>query len=75
MVDKVLFSSNSDDWATPEDLFEELNREFNFDLDVCASESNHKTPEFFTAEIDGLSQNWGGVGCSVIRLILIFRHG
>lgn len=60
MVNSALFSSKSDDWATPADFFAVLNAEFNFDLDVCASEKNHKTPDYFDEKTDGLSQNWGG---------------
>lgn len=60
MVSKTLFSSNSDEWATPQDLFDEMNDEFNFDLDVCATDENHKCPEYYTKEQDGLSKNWGG---------------
>ena len=60
MVSKTLFSSNSDEWATPQNLFDEMNNEFNFDLDVCATDENHKCPEYYTKEQDGLSQNWGG---------------
>lgn len=60
MVSKTLFSSNSDEWATPQNLFDEMNNEFNFDLDVCATDENHKCPEYYTKEQDGLSKNWGG---------------
>jgi phage N-6-adenine-methyltransferase len=34
--DSVHFSSGSDCWATPQEFFDELNREFVFTLDVCA---------------------------------------
>lgn len=60
MVNKTLFSSNSDEWATPQDFFDEMNNEFGFDLDVCATDENHKCNEYFTKEQDGLSKNWGG---------------
>ena len=57
---KGCFSSNSDEWETPQDLFEELDKEFNFDLDVCATSDNHKCPVYFTKEDNGLTKNWGG---------------
>lgn len=41
MVDKVLFSSKSDEWETPEDLFVKLDYKFQFNLDAAASEENH----------------------------------
>ena len=56
----LMFSSKSDEWATPQSIFDELNNEFGFDLDPCATEENHKTPRYFTKENDGLSQKWGG---------------
>lgn len=60
MNNSVMFSSKSDMWATPQDFFDQLDAEFHFDLDPCADESNHKTERYFTKEMDGLSQNWGG---------------
>jgi phage N-6-adenine-methyltransferase len=46
--------------GTPVDLFEELNAEFHFDLDVCASESNKKVPRFYSEVNNGLAQPWSG---------------
>ena len=69
------FSSNSDEWETPQNLFDELNREFNFDLDVCATSDNHKCPVYFTKEDNGLSKNWGGTECGLTRLILKLING
>ena len=59
----VHFSSETDLWATPQYIFDELNREFRFTLDVCALPMNAKCPLFFTPEMDGLSQYWGGQTC------------
>lgn len=53
-------SSLTDEWATPRYLFDVLDKEFHFDLDVCADESNHKCARFFTKEQDGLAQEWKG---------------
>lgn len=60
MVNKVIFSSNSDEWSTPVDIYEELNKEFNFTLDPCSTDYNHKCKKYYTAEDNGLLQNWGG---------------
>ena len=68
-MNTVLFSSNSDEWATPLGIYEELNKEFNFNLDPCATATNAKCLKFFTKETDGLSQAWGGTGFFVTRLI------
>lgn len=56
----VMFSSRTDQWETPQDLFDELNNEFGFTLDPCADDNNHKCKKYFTKEIDGLSQCWKG---------------
>ena len=58
-MNKVLFSSASDSWATPQDLFDKLNEEFKFNLDPCADEQNHKCDTYFTKEVNGLTQDWG----------------
>ena len=60
MKRETLFSSRSDDWATPAEVFHKLDAEFHFNLDPCADDRNHKCERYFTKEIDGLSQNWGG---------------
>jgi site-specific DNA-methyltransferase (adenine-specific) len=45
-------------WATPQDLFDKLNEEFNFTLDPCAEPSTAKCKKFYTKEDDGLSKDW-----------------
>lgn len=59
MFNNVMYSSKSDDWATPQDFFDELNKEFDFTLDPCADDKNHKCEKYFTKEQDGLSKSWG----------------
>ena len=59
-ISKSLFSSKSDKWATPQHLFDVLNAEFNFDLDVCATEFDAKCSHFYSPEVDGLRQEWHG---------------
>ena len=55
-----LFSSTTDQWATPQDFFDKLDAEFHFSLDPCASDDNAKCKKYFTEEDNGLIQNWGG---------------
>ena len=69
MSNKAMFQNNSYNWSTPIDLFDELDAEFGFDLDACASEDNHKCVQYYTKEDDGLTKNWGGVWCSAIPRI------
>lgn len=57
----VHFSNATDDWATPQGVFDALDAEFGFTLDVCASDANTKCPRYFTVSEDGLSQPWEGV--------------
>ena len=57
-MDKVMFSSSSDEWATSQDFFDKLNEEFRFTLDPCANAENHKCDKYFTKEQNGLVQDW-----------------
>lgn len=53
------FSCKSDNWATPQALFDRLAAQHGpFDLDVCASPSNAKCTRFLSAEQDALSHDW-----------------
>lgn len=44
--------NHKDDWATPENLYNELNEEFNFDFDPCPFQHN-------VEKWDGLQVDWG----------------
>lgn len=70
MTDKQfggMFSSATDEWATPQAFFDELNGEFHFTLDPAANEANHRCETFFTKEQNGLACPWGGTRCSAIH--------
>ncbi|QHJ77211.1 MAG: hypothetical protein [Bacteriophage sp.] len=55
------FSSNRDDWETPEDLFEQIEHLYGpFTLDPASSDKNAKTVKHFTIEDDGLKRSWKG---------------
>lgn len=56
----VLFSSAKEVWATPQDFYDKLDKEFHFNLDPCALPENAKCNKFFTPESNGLLQSWGG---------------
>ena len=58
MNNEIMFSSKTDEWSTPQDLFDKLNEEFHFDLDVCANESNHKCALYYDRKQDGLKMPW-----------------
>jgi site-specific DNA-methyltransferase (adenine-specific) len=57
---KIVFSNNTDLWATPQDFYDNLNQKYSFNLDPCADATNTKCSKYFTEQDDGLSQDWGG---------------
>ena len=60
MINKEMFTSSSDLWATPIEFYKKLNAVYCFTLDVCATEENAKCANYFTKEMDGLQQEWTG---------------
>lgn len=60
-VNQSWFNRSKIEYETPPEIFDPLNKEFGFTLDVCADESNHKCSEYFTREQNGLANDWSGV--------------
>ena len=60
MINKGLFTSKKQDWETPQDFYDNLDEEFHFTLDPCASHDSHKCEKYYTIEDDGLSKSWEG---------------
>ena len=54
----VHFSSQSDEWSTPQWLYNILDQEFGFGIDVCATQDNAKCPGYLGIEQDGLMYPW-----------------
>ena len=54
----VHFSSQTNEWATPQNFFDELNQEFKFTLDPCATKQNAKCSKYYTQTDNGLSESW-----------------
>lgn len=75
MKTDIIFSKKNDEWETPDYIFKELDNEFHFDLDPCATAESHKCEKYFTKEQDGLSQKWGGTEYSVIHHTAKYRLG
>ena len=59
-MNDVMFSSKSDEWSTPQDVFDNLDAEFHFNLDPCCTHENRKCENHYTKEDNGLKHSWGG---------------
>jgi phage N-6-adenine-methyltransferase len=59
-VNAGMMSNNSDVWGTPQNLFDKLDKEFSFTIDVCASSHNAKCANYFDEKTNGLAQKWTG---------------
>jgi phage N-6-adenine-methyltransferase len=55
--------SDSPEWETPQWLFDLLNAEFHFELDVCAQPETAKCKKFYSPDDDGLKQTWAPRHC------------
>ena len=62
-INDGLFSSATDEWATPTDFFAAVDAFWHFTLDVCATPENAKCEQRFTKKQDGLAQSWAGERC------------
>ena len=57
---QVMFSSKSNEWATPQDFFDKLNSMYGpFTLDAAASLDNYKVGKYYTESDDSLSLKIG----------------
>ena len=61
-MNPALFSSASDEWETPPELFAELHREFTFDIDLAATSVNALCHAYFDATTNALTQQWHKAG-------------
>ena len=55
-----MFSTGKDDWETPQDFYDNLNKEFRFTLDPCCTPDNAKCKKYYTPDDDGLIKDWQG---------------
>ena len=63
MINTGLFTSKTDQWATPQNFFDKLNTQYNFELDVCADKTNHKVKKYYDEQDNGLIQPWAPYRC------------
>jgi site-specific DNA-methyltransferase (adenine-specific) len=59
----LMFSSATDQWATPQAFFDEWDALYQFELDVCADAQNAKCWRFFSEQDNGLYQDWAPNRC------------
>ena len=59
-INESWYTSSSQEWATPQKVFDELDAEFHFTLDPCSTHENAKCERHYTIEDDGLTKSWGG---------------
>lgn len=64
-MNDVHYSSATNEWATPRWLFEQMNREFDFDLDAASTDANALCDRHYTAEDNALAQEWRRDGNTV----------
>ena len=60
---RICFSSQTDEYETPQIIFDQLNEKWHFTLDVCATINNAKCDNFFTKEQNGLRHSWKNQTC------------
>lgn len=58
-VNVMLKPAITDEWGTPQWLFDALDKEFGFTLDPCSDGVNAKCKKFFTPTENGLLMSWG----------------
>ncbi len=59
--------ADKDLWQTPKRLFDALNSEFDFRMDVCADHDNALCGNYFTKEDSALEQCWHSVGAAFVN--------
>jgi site-specific DNA-methyltransferase (adenine-specific) len=62
-MNEVHYSSKNQEWETPQEFFDVLNKEFHFAFDVCASKDNTKCKAFYDVLSNGLVMTWPYLSC------------
>ena len=55
---KLMFSSKSDEWETPQSFFNKLDKAYKFTLDPCSTQKTAKCKKYYTPEDNGLTKSW-----------------
>ena len=59
-INAGMMSSDSKEWATPQNFFDRLDAIYHFTLDAAASRENTKCDQFYTKEDNALGLSWRG---------------
>ena len=59
---KTKFQSHEQEWETPDELFDRLDQEFHFDIDLAADATNAKCRRYYSEKTNALTQTWQGTG-------------
>jgi len=54
------FESTKQEWKTPDNVFDPLDEEFHFDIDLAADKTNHKCKRYFSEKNNALIKDWRG---------------
>ena len=61
MSDNLHFSSQTDQWATPQAVFDWLDGHLGpYDLDAAADDTNKKCSNYISSDVDALTVDWVG---------------
>jgi site-specific DNA-methyltransferase (adenine-specific) len=57
-INNGMMSSKTNEWSTPQNIFDDLDQEFHFTLDPCCTHENAKCEKHYTITENGLIQDW-----------------
>lgn len=64
-----MFGKASDEWETPQDFFDALDEEFDFQIDAAATSMNAKCPSYFTVKENALERDWFNFTCGCLHAL------
>jgi len=67
MKNNALFSSKSDLWGTPLEIFRLLDQVYDFQLDAASTDKNCLCHNHFTADQDGLQMDWSKLSSNLVK--------
>lgn len=59
-INPAMYSSIKDEWSTPQEFFDRLDKQFEFTLDAAGTFENAKVKSYFDIGQNGLACSWHG---------------